>query len=1169
MSKKIPITIILAVIFFPFCTFGQTAATLWLEKAEESILPMGNKVINPLVYRTTETDTTSLKSTIFQAPHESAINVKNSGTILTVPLPDGSSEDFRIVLYDMMEPGLSERFPEIKTGYGVSTGKSKSTIRFDWTYRGFHAFIRNHGNTVFIDPYSFGDKVNYLSYYSKDYPAPAEPFVCHVEGPVISIDDTQAPVEKAGDCIFRSYRLAMATTGQYSNYHGAMSAAQANLVLSAVTTTMNRVNGVYEQDATIRMILIANTVDVFYYSGVTDPYTNNDGGAMLDENQSNLDAVIGSSNYDIGHVFSTGGGGVAQLNCPCTSSKARGVTGSSNPVGDPFDIDYVAHEMGHQWGANHTQNNSCNRHNSTAMEPGSASTIMGYAGICPPNIQAHSDAYFHGISIQEMANFIVNGNGNNCDVPLAFSNTGPTVSAGSNYTIPVSTPFVLTAVGTDPQNDPMTYCWEQWDNEVNNTMPPTAFNTQGPVFRSFDPVPAPERYFPRLPDLVNNISPLWEVLPAVTRTMEFRVTARDFNGPAGCTDTDNMFVTTNVAAGPFVVNIPSLPVTWTEGQIETVTWNVAGTTSFPVSCANVDILLSYDGGYTYPVTLASGVPNNGSANITVPVGTSISARVMVICSDNIFFDISNNNFTIQQATIPDYGLAVSPNDLSVCGNENAVYTIDVASLVGYTNPVILSVSNLPFGASASFSSNPVIPGNSATMTISNLHLAAGGDYTLTIQANSIAGSKSVNVNLELLSLPETITLMNPGNNETDVALSPSLNWLSDISATYYQVQVATDPEFNSIIINDSSLGTSYTIQLELMPNTPYFWRVKGFNDHCEGPWSDVWSFTSLPCSFFSNLNDLTIPSIGTVNSVINIPPTGTITDVNVAHVTGTHSYVGDLAVSLIAPDNTQVTLFSGICTSDDNFNLGFDDETSFFNIPCPPTSGLIYQPEGNLSDFIGTDLSGNWTLRIVDQASGDGGQLNEWELRVCATNSTLLPVELTEFNAKPLQQTIMLNWATASEFNNTGFEIERRSEFEPDFNAIGWVNSLGNMESGTNNYSFEDNKPIPGVLYYYRLRQIDFDGKESFSNIKSAIIQGEENTYLVFPNPVNNTLYIHCTGSFHPGTVITLTDARGSKLNVTKMQDGQTAINMELFPAGIYFLHVDSESQHWVRKVFK
>ena len=366
--------------------------------------------------------------------------------------------------------------------------------------------------------------------------------------------------------MLREYRLAVATTGQYSNYHGATSSSQSSLVLSAVATTMNRVNGVYEQDVTIRMLLIGNNTDIFYYSGASDPYSNNDAGAMLSQNQSNIDAVIGNSNYDIGHVFGTGGGGVAWLGVPCNNNhKAKGVTGSGNPVGDPFDIDYVAHEMGHQWGASHTQNNSCNRNGPTAMEPGSASTIMGYAGICSPNVQFNSDAYFHGVSVQEMNNYISGGNGNSCDAPVfSFNNNPPSVSAGSNYTIPRLTPFVLTATGSDPDGDPITYCWEQWDNEVGS-MPPSASNNQGPMFRSFYPSSSPKRYFPRLEDLVNNVSPTWEVLPGVNRNMEFRVTARDLRGTVGCTDEDNMNISVNASAGPFEVTAPNIALTWTEG----------------------------------------------------------------------------------------------------------------------------------------------------------------------------------------------------------------------------------------------------------------------------------------------------------------------------------------------------------------------------------------------------------------------------------------------------------------------------------------------------------------------------------------------------------------------------------------------------------------------------
>ena len=483
-----------------------------------------------------------------------------------------------------------------------------------------------------------------------------------------------------------------------------------------------------------------------------------------------------------------------------------------------------------------------------------------------------------------------------------------------------------------------------------------------------------------------------------------------------------------------------------KGQIETVTWNVAGTDDAPISCANVDILLSYDGGFTYPATLASDVPNDGSHNITVPAGTTIQARVMVICSDNIFFDISNNNFTIEEASFPDYTISTTPTDIDVCGNSSANYTIDVGSLLSFNFPVSMSVSGVPFGASSNFVPNPVSPGSSTVLTISNLGSVPGGNYTLTITATSITGSKSEMVNLHVLPNPASINLGLPADNETDIGLLPTLIWQTNLDASYYQIQIATDPGFTNLVVNTTAIGNDYTLTTELDPNTQYFWRVKGWNDHCEGNWSASRSFTTLPCRTFFSGTNVNIPTQGTATSTINVPHTGDLTNIRVENITGTHSYVGDLTFTLIAPDNSQVILMEEECGGNDNFNLGFDDDSSLSNIPCPPTTGSIYQPQGSLASLINTSISGDWTLRIQDSFQGDGGQLDEWEFWVCATNSTLLPVELLQFKVVPLEKSIGLSWTTAMEFDNAGFEVQRKSAFESDFSNIGWVEGKGNSE---------------------------------------------------------------------------------------------------------------------------
>ncbi len=249
----------------------------------------------------------------------------------------------------------------------------------------------------------------------------------------------QAAADRVGDCQLRTYDLALACTGEYANYHGSNTTNNnKTFAAAAMATSLNRVNGIYERDATLTMVLVANNDLLIYLNGTTDPYTNNSGSTMLGENISNCNSVIGSGNYDIGHVFSTGGGGVAYLNSPCTGNKAGGVTGSGAPVGDPFDIDYVAHEMGHQYGGNHSQNNNCNRAASAAVEVGSGITIMGYAGICPPDVAAHSIASFGGYSMQEIAANITTGASSGCPTTAPIPNSAPTTIA--EWTAPSRAP---------------------------------------------------------------------------------------------------------------------------------------------------------------------------------------------------------------------------------------------------------------------------------------------------------------------------------------------------------------------------------------------------------------------------------------------------------------------------------------------------------------------------------------------------------------------------------------------------------------------------------------------------------------------------------------------------------------------------------------------------------
>jgi hypothetical protein len=635
---------------------GLSGDGLWTEVDERSLSLVGERWIIPQYYRTLVLNNATLEDLLAQAPLEFSPEAQDGGPVISLPMPDGAYGRFRFVEAPIMAPELAAKFPQIKTYLGKGLDDPYASVRFDRTPAGFHAMVFSGEGMVFIDPYSRGDVSHYISYFKKDYAAdPTEPY--EEMGPLGDPGAIQPLVDQlraqgvSSDGYLRTYRAAVAATGEYTQFHGGTVVDG----MAAIVTTMNRVVGIYEKDVAVRMVLVANNDQIVYTNGSTDPYNNNNGSVMLSQNQSNLDAVIGDANYDIGHAFSTGGGGIAYLGVPCKSGfKALGVTGRSAPVGDPFDVDYVAHEMGHQYGANHPFNGnegSCagsNRNAATAYEPGSGSTIMAYAGICgSQDLQPNSDDYFHGISLDEINAYITLGSGNSCPAKTATGNLAPVVDAGTGgFSIPINTPFSLTGSATDGNGDPLTFTWEQFD--LGPAGHPDSPSGGAPIFRSFKPVSDPTRTIPKLDDLLNNTHTIGELLPTYSRTLTFRLTARDnHNYPnGGRTGNDTISFSVTSAAGPFLVTAPNTAVTWVIGTQETVTWDVADTTSAPVSCSNVDISLSTDGGYTYPRTLEAGTPNDGSQSVTIPNAPTTNARVKVTCSNNIFFDISNLDFII-------------------------------------------------------------------------------------------------------------------------------------------------------------------------------------------------------------------------------------------------------------------------------------------------------------------------------------------------------------------------------------------------------------------------------------------------------------------------------------------------------------------------------------------
>lgn len=646
MAKTFHYLVVLMLTLGTFITLNAQNTSYWQDISKQNVQTLGERVIIPEEYRTLTLNIPEIRNVLNSAPQEKNVFASNSNTILYLPLPEGGFGRFRIVESPTMDEGLAVKYPEIKTYTAQGIDDPYATAKIDITPLGFHAMILTAGNSIFIDPYAKGDILNYISYY-KSKLIPRESFQCDVINKEEDSKHEHGTTRVLLEGQLRTYRTAIATTGEYTTYHGGTVAAG----LAAVVTALNRVNGVYEKEVSIRMVLIPNNDLLIYTNASTDPYSNTNGNAMLSQNITTCNNIIGSANYDIGHVFSTGGGGVAYLSSVCGSQKAGGVTGLPSPTGDPFYIDYVAHEMGHQYGANHTFNSttgSCgggNRNAVTAYEPGSGSTIMAYAGICSPNdLQNNSDPYFLAKSLDEIIQFS-NGGGNSCAVVTSTGNFNPVVTLGpGGQTIPKSTPFTLTGTATDANNDPLTYCWEQYDlGPAGSWNAPTG---NAPLFRSFNPVTTGTRTFPKLTSLLNNVQVIGEVLPTYTRNLSFVLVARDNKVGGGGEGFEFISYSVTASAGPFLVLSPNTAVTLNANIPQTITWDVASTNTAPVNCSNVNIKLSTDGGNTFETMLLANTPNDGSETVNLPMVSTSTARIKVEAADNIFFDISNTNFSI-------------------------------------------------------------------------------------------------------------------------------------------------------------------------------------------------------------------------------------------------------------------------------------------------------------------------------------------------------------------------------------------------------------------------------------------------------------------------------------------------------------------------------------------
>ncbi|WP_165768233.1 reprolysin-like metallopeptidase [Hymenobacter amundsenii] len=1165
-------------------TAGQAQRVLWADAAQ---MPAAARPTTQALthFRTVDFQLEAVGAVLRTAPAERTAN-RGAGTVISLPLPDGTAQRFRVKQVPTLAPALAARYPGIRTYMAQGLDDATATARLDITPEGFHAQILAAGYTVYIDPTGRGSKTH-LVFERRNMLMPA--FVCAVPAsdgtePEVRLTDAQRAAAANGSTL-RTYRLALAATAEYSAFHGGTKAS----VMAAMATSMNRVNGIYEREVAVRMVIVANNDKLIFFDAATDPYTNDSGSAMLGQNQRTVDDSIGTANYDIGHVFSTNGGGVAQRPAVCIADrKARGVTGTRNPIGDAFDVDYVAHEMGHQFGGDHTFNsttNSCggsNRSANSAYEPGSGTTIMAYAGICgTDNLQPNSDPYFHSRSFDQIVAHITGAG--NCAVATATGNAAPVVDAGRNYAIPVSTPFTLTGAATDANNDALTYSWEQYN--LGPAGAPNAPSGDAPIFRTFSPSTSPARTFPRLADILNNTQTRGELLPSYGRRLIFRLVARDNRAGGGGVDYDSMHVVVVPTAGPFVLTAPnSGATTWLVGAPQQVSWDVANTTQVPIGAASVDILLSTDGGLTFPTTLLAGTPNDGYENVTLPAGVAATslARIKVQATGGIFFDVSDQNFKIEVPTGPTFFLQ-GPNGpasaLSICPGNSATLALTVGQLQDFAGSVTLSALNLPTGLTVAYANSTVAAGAGTTATISAAAGTAAGTYIIQLAGSSGGVVRTLDVRVVVRPLlTQAVTITAPTATSGPTTLRPVISWSSVPASSGYDVQLALDAGFTSGVITQTGLlANSFVPPTELRPNTTYYVRVRAVGECGPAPYSAVVSFTtgSQTCQTIAATNvpqTISATAAATVTSVIPVTNPNRVSNIRVRNLAITHPDVSELEISLTNPAGRRAVLFLRTCPGTGNLNLSFDDAATA-PPACPLVGGSTVRPVNSLGELLNDPATGNWTLTIIDNKPGNGGTLTGWALELCTLDEVpAAPQSLTALAPVVAGNVadIDLLWLDRST-NETGFELERSR-----------VGSTGFVKIATlpANTVFYTDKVTTNGQFCYRVRAVNATGASAYSNescqtisVITAAVAAARQGIEVGPNPSAGRFEVRIANDQRGPVTLRVTDAVGRQVLARSLSKTtptlQTTLDLSDLRTGIYHLHLDLPSGTSVVRLLK
>lgn len=1161
-------------------------------------------------------DVEQLQAALSNVPAERALGSR--AFYLDLPTPAGEFLSVRLEDSPIMHPALAARYPQLKSYRAYSDyGSGRIAV----SPFGVMAVIMGPEGEYFINRAAEGQSIEHLIYYTKDLDTSLGGDALALPSSSCGWDADQAEDEAllqwqdrveagAGRSMesvlgLKVYDFALVCTGEFAIIKGGTLVG----VLNAYNEAMTALNGVLEREVAIRLMLLANIEALIYLNPNTDPFNNaNNGGELLSQVAPAIAlAGITESEYDLGHLFTAGCtdvGGVVSGRA-CTSGKARGVTCNSSSNIAAIARGVMAHEIAHQFAVGHSWSNCPGSDgqlaSGSAFEPGSGTTIMSYAGACGNQNIGGRNAYYHVGSLDQFINYsrvTVAG----CGTTLEPINNEPAITLlyEDGFHIPISTPFALHGIATDADGDELLFNWEQFDLGPTSSIGNPFGNA--PIFRSFAPsTDGNTRFFPRMDLIVNNNNSNAEVLPTYSRALTFRLTARDQNQNAGAAVWETVAFRAAAEAGPFLVTSPNENTTpWVGGEYKAVSWDVANTNLPPVNCQSVHILLSEDGGYTYPITLAENAPNNGQTFVTVPPNLDgENFRIKVEAADNIFFDISNQDFAITPPTTPGFTLVPDILGQQICLPDVATITFATSSILDFDSAIGLAiVSELPEGITASFTNDEVSPGASTSLALDMSNLSYSGRLEVVIQAT--AAGVDTTYRTILFDIVDNdfsdLTIATPAEGTLGISLATPFSWAAAANADRYDFQIATNPSFSteSLFETASAISsTAYNQEEFFLPNSLYFWRLRPINDCGPGPWIDPASFRTInaQCNTYTATDTpILLPGSGpsyTRTSTIFVEQVGAISDLNIPSIVLNYQVVRYITATLISPEGTRVKLYSENCFSTGDLDIGFDDDAPN-NISCPPNDRRVLKPVENLSAFIGENTFGIWTLEIaVSQTGGAAGGLSSWNIEFCADVNAVAPSlilnNLTECppdagtniqgevlrvedpSFGPSQVSYTLVRAPLNGFlSRNGNELLAGTTFtqqQISNNQIFYRNT--NPAASEDNFLFVVQNPDGGYIPVTRHEINIYEGAPT--NLADAFSpQG----LLLFPNPVSQQLQLRWQSPIGQDIPLALYDIAGKQLINQQVPARLTdhTLDMQNLPSGVYFLRLGNKTHKVVKQ---